>query len=124
MKRLLTIGFALTVLVNPAPAVEIEWVTVGDPGNVGNDVADGLGAVSYVYGISKCEITNTRKKIDKPEPLISRLILSRQAHIRLLLKLLMDSRLIPGWLQLMLPIPIVTRFWQLLDLKLLMRVSY
>lgn len=48
---LLATGLAL----HPARALEIEWVTVGDPGNKPDKT--GLGAVAYPFQISKHEIT-------------------------------------------------------------------
>jgi sulfatase modifying factor 1 len=49
----------------PASAVSIEWVTIGNPGNPGdtevmNDGTSGHGSVSYVYRISKYEVTNAQ----------------------------------------------------------------
>jgi len=41
--------------VNLARALEIEWVTVGDPGNTPD--TNGLGAVAYPFQISKLEVT-------------------------------------------------------------------
>ncbi len=40
----------------PAEAVSIDWVTVGDPGNLADTT--GFGAVAYSYKISKYEVTN------------------------------------------------------------------
>lgn len=39
-------------------AVDIEWVTVGDPGNAADDTR--FGAVDYTYRIGKFEVTNTQ----------------------------------------------------------------
>ena len=43
----------------PAPAVTIDWVTVGLPGNAA-DPQTGDGAVAYPYRISKYEVTNAQ----------------------------------------------------------------
>ncbi len=40
----------------PAEAVSIDWVTVGNPGNLADTT--GFGAVAYSYKISKYEVTN------------------------------------------------------------------
>jgi formylglycine-generating enzyme required for sulfatase activity len=55
----------MLLLALPAPAVTIDWVTVGDPGNpadtqVMNDGTSGYGSVPYVYRIAKHEVTNTQ----------------------------------------------------------------
>jgi len=52
-------------LPSVSPAVAIEWVTVGDPGNVAdteimNDGTTGYGSVPYAYRISKYEVTNAQ----------------------------------------------------------------
>jgi formylglycine-generating enzyme required for sulfatase activity len=49
---------AALLLVVPAHAVTIDWVTVGDPGNTADWT--GLGAVNYVYRIGKYEVTNAQ----------------------------------------------------------------
>ena len=41
----------------PASAVTIDWVTVGDPGNLA-DPTTGYGAVAYEFRISRYEVTN------------------------------------------------------------------
>jgi hypothetical protein len=57
---------ALVVLAAPASAtVTIDWVTVGDPGNlpdteVMNDGTTGYGSVAYTYQVSKFETTNSQ----------------------------------------------------------------
>lgn len=48
-----------------AEAVTIDWVTVGDAGNISdtevmNDGTTGYGSVSYVYWIGKYEVTNSQ----------------------------------------------------------------
>jgi formylglycine-generating enzyme required for sulfatase activity len=58
------------LLGGPAQAVDIEWVTVGDPGNpadtdpstyrCGPSMDQPCGAVAYTYRISKYEITNVQ----------------------------------------------------------------
>jgi formylglycine-generating enzyme required for sulfatase activity len=48
---------ALSV-AGPAQAVDIDWVTVGDPGNADDDT--GYGAVAYTYRIGKYEVTNAQ----------------------------------------------------------------
>jgi len=48
----------IALLALPAHAVTIDWVTVGDPGNLADDT--GYGGVDYVYFISKHETTNVQ----------------------------------------------------------------
>jgi len=54
----------LTLLASPASAVTIDWVFVGDPGNVpdpaSNCFAVNCGSVPYEYYISKFEVTNAQ----------------------------------------------------------------
>ena len=55
----------LTLAALPAAAqVEIEWVTVGNPGNpadpLNSDAFPGIGSVSYEYRIGKYEVTNAQ----------------------------------------------------------------
>ena len=60
MPRLLAL--AVLVIAFPADAVvDIEWVTVGDPGNACDPQSLGcFGAVSYEYQIGKYEVTNAQ----------------------------------------------------------------
>jgi formylglycine-generating enzyme required for sulfatase activity len=60
MPRLLALAALLFAL--PAYAeVNIEWVTVGDPGNACDTQSQGcFGAVPYVYRIGKYEVTNAQ----------------------------------------------------------------
>lgn len=44
------------LLLLPLQAFAIDFVKVGNPAN--KPASNGKGAVAYVYGISKCEITN------------------------------------------------------------------
>ncbi len=60
-------AFALlgqALLAAPAPAVTIDWVFVGDPGNapdaVQNCEGPGCGSVGYGYFIAEHEVTNTQ----------------------------------------------------------------
>jgi formylglycine-generating enzyme required for sulfatase activity len=48
---------AVTVSVAQAEPISIDWVTVGDPGNVADIHGDGYGAVAYEYRIGKCEVS-------------------------------------------------------------------
>ncbi len=63
MRRHIVVAIALPVLwlaatvLAPASTIEIEMVTVGDPGNTAFDVS-GRGTVDYVYQIGKYEVTN------------------------------------------------------------------
>jgi len=56
----------LGVVVTPAQAVTIDWVTVGNPGNTADtevmlsDSTTGYGSVGYTYRISKYEVTNAQ----------------------------------------------------------------
>ena len=55
--------FLLTALLFALPAhalVEIDWVTVGDPGNADDTHGAGYGGVDYVYWIGKYEVTNAQ----------------------------------------------------------------
>jgi formylglycine-generating enzyme required for sulfatase activity len=55
---LLPVAACAALLAGTAPAVTIDWVTVGDPGNAADTT--GYGAVGYTYKISKYEVTNTQ----------------------------------------------------------------
>lgn len=62
-RRLISLALlgALTALADPAAAVAIDWVTVGDPGNACDTQTAGcFGSVSHVYRISKTEVTNAQ----------------------------------------------------------------
>jgi len=63
MRRLLVLTALLFAL--PAHAVNMDWVTVGDPGNACDDQPEGFypgcfGAVAYTYRIGKYEVTNAQ----------------------------------------------------------------
>jgi formylglycine-generating enzyme required for sulfatase activity len=59
MRRLLVLAALLFAL--PAHALEIDWVTVGDPGNACDPQVDGCyGSVGYDYRIGKYEVTNAQ----------------------------------------------------------------
>jgi len=61
MSRLATfalVALLLATLAAPARAVTIEWVTVGDPGNVADHT--GYGAVPHSFQIMKYEWTNSQ----------------------------------------------------------------
>ena len=68
MRRLFVLAALLFAL--PAQAVTIDWVTVGDPGNVADTTVmtcchaatgtSGYGSVSDTYRISKYEVTNAQ----------------------------------------------------------------
>ncbi len=59
-------GAFAAMLGGQSGAVTIDWVTIGDPGNPADtevmqqDLTTGYGSVSYVYRISKYEITNAQ----------------------------------------------------------------
>jgi formylglycine-generating enzyme required for sulfatase activity len=62
---LLTLLIGFLLVPSRSEGVTIDWVTVGEPGNaadteVMNDNTTGYGAVSYVYRISKYEVTNAQ----------------------------------------------------------------
>ena len=63
---LIRLSCLLSLLIaTPSSSLTMEWVTVGDPGNVAdtqvmNDGTSGYGAVSYAYQISKYEVTNAQ----------------------------------------------------------------
>jgi formylglycine-generating enzyme required for sulfatase activity len=55
----------LVLSASAAQAVTIDWVTVGDPGNLAdtevmNDLTTGYGSVGYTYRIGKYEVTNAQ----------------------------------------------------------------
>jgi len=56
--RFLPVIIALVLLASTASAVVIDYVRVGDPGNVNDDT--GYGSVDYVYYIGKYEVTNVQ----------------------------------------------------------------
>jgi hypothetical protein len=56
MRRLLV--FAALLFALPSPAVTIDWVNVGDPGNTADTT--GYGSVAYTYFIGKYEVTNAQ----------------------------------------------------------------
>jgi formylglycine-generating enzyme required for sulfatase activity len=64
MRRLLFLGALLAPL--PGSAATIDWVSVGDPGNVADTASNCLnsppncGSVGYSYSISKYEVTNAQ----------------------------------------------------------------
>ena len=51
---------AAALLVTAAQAVTIEYVPVGDPGNVDDTHGHGFGGVAYSYFIGKYEVTNAQ----------------------------------------------------------------
>jgi sulfatase modifying factor 1 len=51
---------ALLLLASTVQAVTIEYVPVGDAGNVDDTYGNGYGGVSYVYNIGKYEVTNAQ----------------------------------------------------------------
>ena len=57
MKHLFAITLALAC-GTALPALDLDWVTVGDVGNAAH--ADGFGAVNYQFRITKHEITNAQ----------------------------------------------------------------
>jgi sulfatase modifying factor 1 len=59
MRSMLTVLLFLTLTMPAHAVVEIEWVTVGDPGNACDPQTQGcFGSVADAYQISKFEITN------------------------------------------------------------------
>ena len=55
-----TLTLALALCAAPgARAIDVDLVPVGDPGNAGNPSFDDIGAVPYVYGIGRFEVTNS-----------------------------------------------------------------
>ena len=56
LATLASVALLVATLAAPAHAVTIEWVTVGDPGNVADDT--GYGAVADSFQIMKYEWTN------------------------------------------------------------------
>ena len=62
MPKATQIAAAVVVLacVSGAQALDMEWVTVGDPGNWGDHLGRGYGGVAYTYNIGKYEVTNSQ----------------------------------------------------------------
>src|SRR5688572_24035355 len=63
MRRPSILVFLLSVLVAPpalAQTVDMEWVAVRNPGNLGDPDASGFGAVGYAYLIGRYEVTNAQ----------------------------------------------------------------
>jgi formylglycine-generating enzyme required for sulfatase activity len=62
--RSLLLLAGLALLAAPAPAVTIEWVAIGDPGNAPDDAvncaAGDCGSVAYEYQIARTEVTNAQ----------------------------------------------------------------
>lgn len=59
----LALASTIGAVALPAAAVNIEWVTIGNPGNAADTPANncwtaGCGSVAYAYRISKYEVTN------------------------------------------------------------------
>jgi formylglycine-generating enzyme required for sulfatase activity len=48
----------MAVVASGQAAVVVEWVSVGDPGNVDDVHGDGFGGVAHEYRIGKFEVTN------------------------------------------------------------------
>ncbi len=58
---LVLIFLGLTCDVSSGAPVTFDWVTVGNPGNAGEDQSTGtFGDVSYIYRIGKHEVTNAQ----------------------------------------------------------------
>ena len=69
----LPLSAAFFLLAPVASAVNIAWVTVGDPGNSCDPQDPGcFGAVSYTYRISRYETTNAQSE-DADESLSAQL---------------------------------------------------
>ncbi len=65
MRKSLLIAALAALLANPASAVTIDWVPIGNAGNAAdtpssNCYAAGCGSVAYEYQISKYEVTNAQ----------------------------------------------------------------
>jgi len=58
LRSILPLVAATLWLAPAAPAVTLDWVTVGDPGNAADTT--GFGSVSEVYRISETEVTNAQ----------------------------------------------------------------
>lgn len=61
--RKLFVALIFVFLCTNANAVNMEWVTIDDPGNavdteIMNDSTTGYGSVDYIYMIGKYEVTN------------------------------------------------------------------
>jgi hypothetical protein len=54
------LAFGGPVLAGFGPGPFMEWVTVGDPGNVNDTHGAGYGGVDYVYIIARHEVTNAQ----------------------------------------------------------------
>ncbi len=65
MRKSLLIAALAALLANPASAVTIDWVPIGNAGNAAdtpssNCYAANCGSVAYDYWISKYEVTNAQ----------------------------------------------------------------
>ena len=62
MKGAIIPALGLLLFLTTAQALEMEWVTVGDPGNAADTRYDepGFGGVDCVYNIGKYEVTNAQ----------------------------------------------------------------
>ena len=59
--KAITIVVVVGLLAAPAQAdLVMDWVTVGDPGNVDDTHGDGYGGVAVTYNIGKYEVTNSQ----------------------------------------------------------------
>jgi hypothetical protein len=62
-RQLIAASILILATGGPAESVDIEWVTVGDPGNPANSGiipgTTGYGSISYTYLIGKYEVTNS-----------------------------------------------------------------
>jgi formylglycine-generating enzyme required for sulfatase activity len=57
----LLLAVAFFWFTTPASAVDVDWVTVGDPGNACDTQSQGcFGAVAYAYRIGRYEVTNAQ----------------------------------------------------------------
>jgi len=57
ISRLVAVTAVMSACVSGAQAVEIQTVTVGNPGNADDTHGDGYGGVDYVYNIGTFEVT-------------------------------------------------------------------
>ena len=54
------LAFGGGVLAGYEPSPFMEWITVGDPGNVDDTHGEGYGGVDYVFDIARHEVTNAQ----------------------------------------------------------------
>ncbi|MCP4246446.1 MAG: formylglycine-generating enzyme family protein [bacterium] len=58
--RMVAVAVVVSACVSTAQALVMDWVTVGDPGNVDDTHGAGYGGVAATYNIGQYEVTNSQ----------------------------------------------------------------